>query len=108
MLRQHPIVRIAEKYIEVPCAVVSPNSHRMEQVAATIEEWKADGVVSITLHSCNPFAIETENIRRVCEKCGVPLLHIETDFGTGDEGQIRTRLEAYLEMIRAKKEAQNG
>ena len=74
----------------------------------TVEEWKADGVVSITLHSCNPFAIETENIRRVCEKCGVPLLHIETDFGTADEGQIRTRIEAYLEMIRAKKEARNG
>ena len=103
-----PIVRIAEKYIEVPCAVVSPNQARMDQVAATIDEWKADGVVSITLHSCNPFAIETENIRRVCERCGVPLLHIETDFGTADEGQIRTRIEAYLEMIRAKKEMQNG
>ena len=102
------IVRIAEKYIEVPCAVVSPNQARMDQVAATIDEWKADGVVSITLHSCNPFAIETENIRRVCERCGVPLLHIETDFGTADEGQIRTRIEAYLEMIRAKKEMQNG
>lgn len=103
-----PIVRIAEKYIEVPCAVVSPNKKRMEQVAATIAEWKADGVLSITLHSCNPFAVETENIRRVCEECGVPLLHIETDFYPGDEGQIRTRLEAYLEMIRAKKESRNG
>ena len=103
-----PIVRIAEKYIEVPCAVVSPNHKRMDQVEATIKEWKADGVVSVTLHSCNPFAIETENIRRVCEKCDVPLLHIETDFGTEDQGQIRTRLEAYLEMIRAKKEARNG
>ena len=103
-----PIVRIAEKYIEVPCAVVSPNHKRMDQVEATIKEWNADGVVSVTLHSCNPFAIETENIRRVCEKCGVPLLHIETDFGTEDQGQIRTRLEAYLEMIRAQKEARNG
>ena len=103
-----PIVRIAEKYLEVPCAVVSPNTRRMEQVADTIREWKADGVVSLTLHSCNPFAIETENIRRVCEKCGVPLLHIESDFSSGDEGQIRTRLEAYLEMIRARKERQNG
>lgn len=99
-----PMVRIAEKYIEVPCAVVSPNTRRMQQVADTIAEWKADGVVSITLHSCNPFAIETENIRRVCERCGVPLLHIETDFTPGDEGQIRTRLEAYLEMIRERKE----
>lgn len=100
-----PIVRIAEKYIEVPCAVVSPNNRRLGQVADTIDEWQADGYLSITLHSCNPFAIETENIRRVCEKKGIPLLHIETDFTPGDEGQIRTRLQAFLEMIRARKEA---
>ncbi len=100
-----PLVRIAEKYLEVPCAVVSPNTRRMEQVADTIDEWHADGYVSITLHSCNPFAIETENIRRVCESKGIPLLHIQTDFTPGDEGQIRTRIEAFLEMIRAEKEA---
>ena len=80
----------------------------MEQVAATIEEWKVDGVVSVTLHSCNPFAVETENIRRVCRRCGVPLLHISTDFGDGDIAQITTRIEAFLEMIRADKEARNG
>ena len=98
-----PIVRIAEKYLEVPCAVVSPNNRRMEQVAETIDEWNADGYVSITLHSCNPFAVETENLRRVCESKGIPLLHIQTDFTPGDEGQIRTRIEAFLEMIRDKK-----
>lgn len=102
-----PMRRIAEKYIEVPCAVVSPNDRRMKQVEETIAEWRADGLVSITLHSCHPFAIETENIRRVCERCGVPLLHIETDFTPGDEGQIRTRLEAFLEMLREKKEQEH-
>ena len=100
-----PIIRIAEKYLEVPCAVVSPNTRRMQQVADTIDEWNADGYVSITLHSCNPFAIETENIRRVCESKGIPLLHIETDFYPNDEGQIRTRIEAFLEMIRLNKGA---
>lgn len=98
-----PLVRIAEKYLEVPCAVVSPNNRRMDQVRDTIKEWKADGYVSITLHSCNPFAIETENIRRVCKEMGIPLLHIETDFYPGDEGQIRTRIAAFLEMIRERK-----
>lgn len=100
-----PYLRIAEKYIEVPCAVVSPNTRRLEQVAETVREWNADGIVSITLHSCNPFAIETENIRRVCNQMGIPLLHIETDFTPGDEAQIRTRLGAFLEMVRAEKEA---
>lgn len=98
-----PLLRIAEKYLEVPCAVVSPNNRRMDQVRDTIREWKADGYVSITLHSCNPFAIETENIRRVCKGMGIPLLHIETDFYPGDEGQIRTRIAAFLEMIRERK-----
>ncbi len=98
-----PLLRIAEKYLEVPCAVVSPNHRRMDQVRDTIREWKADGYVSITLHSCNPFAIETENIRRVCKEMGIPLLHIETDFYPGDEGQIRTRIAAFLEMIRERK-----
>ena len=98
-----PIVRIAEKYIEVPCAVVSPNTRRMQQVEETIHEWNAEGIISLTLHSCNPFAIETENIRRVCDKCGIPLLHIETGFEPGDEAQIRVRIEAYIEMIREKK-----
>ena len=100
-----PLIRIAEKYLEVPCAVVSPNTRRMQQVADTIDEWNADGYISITLHSCNPFAIETENIRRVCESKGIPLLHIETDFYPNDEGQIRTRIEAFLEMIRMNKGA---
>ena len=98
-----PLLRIAEKYLEVPCAVVSPNNRRMDQVRDTIREWKADGYVSITLHSCTPFAIETENIRRVCKEMGIPLLHIETDFYPGDEGQIRTRIAAFLEMIRERK-----
>lgn len=100
-----PMVRIAEKYIEVPCAVVSPNTRRMEQVEATIKEWRADGIISITMHSCSPFAIETENIRRVGEKNGIPLLHINTDFSENDTAQIRVRIEAFLEMIRDNKRA---
>ena len=35
-----PYLRIAEKYLEVPCAVVSPNNRRMSQVGKTIEEWQ--------------------------------------------------------------------
>ncbi len=94
-----PIVALAEKYLEVPCAVMSPNQGRMRQVEATIDEWKVDGVVTITLHSCHPFGIEARNIQKTCQAKGIPHLHIETDYTTGDEGQIRTRLEAFLEML---------
>ena len=95
-----PIVCIAEKYLEVPCAVMAPNNRRFDQVIKTIEEWKIDGVVSITLHSCNPFGIEARNIGKVCAEHGTPHLHLTTDFYPGDEGQLSTRIEAFLEMLR--------
>jgi len=102
-----PIECIAEKYLEVPCAVMSPNDSRMKQVAATIEEWKIDGVVNINLHSCHPFGIEARNIGKVAESCGVPHLKIETDFYPNDAGQIRTRIEAFLEMVRQRVDERN-
>ena len=97
-----PIACIAEKYLEVPCAVMSPNESRMAQVAATIEEWNIDGVISVNLHSCHPFGIEARNIGKVSASCGVPHLKIETDFYPGDAGQIRTRIEAFLEMAETR------
>ena len=94
-----PLVCIAEKYLEVPCAVMSPNHKRMDQIAATIAEWKVEGLINITLHSCLPFGIESYHIEKVSKKTNTPYLHIETDFSKGDEGQIRTRIEAFLEMV---------
>ena len=94
-----PIVAIADKYLEVPCAVMSPNQRRMDQVAQTIDEWKIDGVVSITLHACTTFTVESYNIGKVCEEKGIPFMHIQSDFSPGDEGQLRTRIEAFLEML---------
>jgi len=34
------------------------------------------------------------------EKEGIPLLRIETDYSDEDAGQLKTRIEAFLEMIK--------
>jgi benzoyl-CoA reductase/2-hydroxyglutaryl-CoA dehydratase subunit BcrC/BadD/HgdB len=34
------------------------------------------------------------------EKEGIPLLRIETDYSDEDAGQLRTRIEAFLEMVK--------
>ena len=39
-----------------------------------------------------------ETLKEALQKENIPLLRIETDYGTGDMGQIRTRIEAFLEM----------
>lgn len=94
-----PITAIAEKYLDVPCAVMSPNQSRLRQMEETIDEWKIDGVISITVHACNPFDIESRNIEKICQEKDVPFMHLRTDYSPGDEGQLRTRIEAFLEML---------
>lgn len=97
-----PMTAIADKYLEVPCAVMSPNTRRFEQLRSTLAEWKVDGVISITVHACTPFDVESKTIGDICAKEGVPFLHVRTDYSPGDEGQLRTRIEAFLEMLEGR------
>lgn len=97
-----PMTAIADKYLEVPCAVMSPNTRRFEQLRSTLAEWKVDGVISITVHACTPFDVESKTIGDICAEEGVPFLHVRTDYSPGDEGQLRTRIEAFLEMLEGR------
>lgn len=99
-----PMEAIAEKYLEVPCAVMSPNGRRFDQLRNTLAEWQVDGVISITVHACTPFDVESHTIGAICQEAGVPFLHVRTDYSPGDEGQLRTRIEAFLEMLQERRE----
>ncbi len=94
-----PMTALAEKYLDVPCAVMSPNQRRYDQFRDTLDEWKIDGVISVTVHSCLPFGIESHTLGKICEEKGVPFMHLLTDYSPGDEGQMRTRIEAFMEML---------
>jgi benzoyl-CoA reductase/2-hydroxyglutaryl-CoA dehydratase subunit BcrC/BadD/HgdB len=38
-------------------------------------------------------------MKEAVQKAGIPYMHISTDYSTEDEGQLKTRVEAFLEMI---------
>ena len=90
---------IAERYLKIGCAVMTPNNKRMEHLPELIREFKVDGVVEIDLQACTPYTVEAYSVRKLCEKLEIPYLAIETDYSKTDSGQLSTRLEAFLEMI---------
>ncbi|MDO4289816.1 MAG: double-cubane-cluster-containing anaerobic reductase [Eggerthellaceae bacterium] len=90
---------IADRYLGIHCSVMTPNGGRMENTAAMCEKYHVDGVVDLTLTACHTFAVESELMRRKMEEIGVPYLHIETDYAPGDQGQIDTRIAAFIEML---------
>ncbi|MBC9784644.1 2-hydroxyacyl-CoA dehydratase [Heliobacterium chlorum] len=97
-----PLEAIAEKYLATPCSCMSPNPDRMELLARLVDEYKADGVVDITWQGCHTYNVEARVLRDYLkEHRGTPVLHIETDYSEGDSQQIKTRVQAFLEMLEA-------
>ncbi len=95
---------IVEKYSKIPCACFTPNDTRLVSVAELARKFKVDGVIYYTLQNCHDYNVESVKVDRALKTEGVPMLKIETDYAMGDSPQIKTRVEAFLEIIAGKKQ----
>jgi benzoyl-CoA reductase/2-hydroxyglutaryl-CoA dehydratase subunit BcrC/BadD/HgdB len=43
-------------------------------------------------------------LKRVLEKMSIPMYYLDTEYSREDSGQIKTRMEAFLEMLITKTE----
>ncbi len=62
----------------------------------------AQGVIHYSLQFCHPYIIESGPAEATLEKTGIPTLRLETDYSQEDAGQLKTRIEAFLERIQGK------
>ena len=90
---------IADRYFQIHCSVMTPNTGRMENTLAQARHYQVDGVVDAILTACHTFNVESALMQRTIEGAGIPYLKIETDYSTGDLGQLETRLAAFIEML---------
>lgn len=90
---------IAERYMRVPCSVLTPNNGRLDNLPNLIDTYHVDGVIEIILQACHTYNVEATRVKRVVEGVDIPYLRLETDYSQADTGQISTRVEAFLEML---------
>lgn len=90
---------IAERYIKIGCAVMTPNTNRMNQIRELVSEYKVDGIIDVVLQSCHPFSVERYKIKNLAEELNVPYMSVETDYSKTDVGQLTTRFQAFIEML---------
>lgn len=95
-----PIAAMAEKYLQIGCACMSPNPNRKELLSRLIDQFKVDGVVDMHLQACQPFQVESLSIKNfVNNEKHIPYISVETDYGKSDVGQLNTRIAAFIEML---------
>lgn len=91
---------VVDRYFKIDCAVFTPNQERVEHIKEMAENTSADGVIHYGLQFCQPYIMESFSVEKTLEKDGVSVLRLETDYSQEDMGQLSTRVEAFVEIIK--------
>lgn len=97
---------ISERYLMAstcPCFTSKDgNEDRINWLVTKVKEWKVQGVIYYVIRGCMLYAMEYMRIKRVLEKLNVPVYYLDTEYTREDVGQMKTRVEAFLEMLSAR------
>lgn len=90
---------IADRYMNINCSCFTPNDERIDDIVRFAKEYKVDGVVYYSLQFCLTYNLEYVKVKQALDKAGIPVLKIETDYSEEDTGQLKTRIQGFLERI---------
>jgi len=94
------LIAVADKYLlpsTCPCFVESAD--RVNRLLELVEEFAVDGVVYHNLRMCQLHDVESFTIKAALARRNIPLLVVYSDYSPEDTPQLRTRVQAFLEMI---------
>jgi bzd-type benzoyl-CoA reductase N subunit len=104
-----PIQGITERYLrklKFPTTFVSEGNTYAENLEARfghlrqyIQDFKVNGAILFIYKYCDPYGFEVPAMKSFIESAGAPVLYIEDEYSTSSLGRVKTRIEAFLEMI---------
>jgi len=99
-----PLEAISQRYLSnFPCARMVPSDERFERILELARDFKVDGVISQIIRYCVPYAHDLPLLTDKLKTQGIPTLSLDVEYGTSGSGQIQTRVQAFLEMLEAKR-----
>ena len=95
-----PIEALAAKFIEnIPCPTkYDPSKDWGDYLVSMARRSRAGGVVIFMAKFCEPHGFDYPHLKDKLSDAGIPHLLLQTDH-SGPSGQIRTRLQAFIELI---------
>ena len=95
---------ISRRYLNnFPCARMYPSDERFNRIIDFARDFKVDGVISEIVRYCVPYAHDLPLLTDRLSEVGIPTLALDVEYGTAGSGQIATRVQAFLEMMEARK-----
>lgn len=104
----NPLDGIADHTLQIHCPRTNvPQTRTREKdlenrygyINRFIRDWQVDGAVFYIVRYCDTCELEGPDLREYLNGMKIPVLMIEDDYSTATIGQLRTRVQAFLEMI---------
>lgn len=98
---------LADNYLKpCTCPIFPRNDDRKRRLLELAASFAADGVVYQVFAGCQVYEMEQKSVGKALAAKGIPMLCVETDYSPDDQGQLTTRVEAFLESIKTRKRRQ--
>ena len=78
------------------------NEDRINWLINKVKEWNVQGVIYYVVRGCMLYAMEYTRIKKALDKINIPVYYLDTEYTREDVGQMKTRVEAFLEMLTAR------
>ena len=72
---------------------------RFGDIGTLSKEFNVDGVILYIYKYCDPFGFEVPARKTYLNSLNLPVLYLEDEYSAGSIGRLRTRIQAFLEMI---------
>ncbi len=72
---------------------------RLQYIADLAKEYKANGVIMYIYSYCDPHKFDAPDVREFLKKEGLPSLIIDDDYTLSNLAAIRTRIQAFIELL---------
>jgi benzoyl-CoA reductase/2-hydroxyglutaryl-CoA dehydratase subunit BcrC/BadD/HgdB len=97
---------VSERYLMAstcPCFTSEHgNEDRINWIIDRTKEYNVGGVIYYVVRGCVLYAMEYARVKRVLDRIGLPVYYLDTEYTREDVGQMKTRVEAFLEMLEAR------
>ena len=109
LFSEDPLFCIAKYYLKREgCVRKRDFNSRIESIIKNYKNGNYKGVIIYNLKYCDPLTFYLPLIKDRLSKENIPTLIIDDDYTLGAKGQIRTRIEAFLEMVKWRRWLNEG
>ncbi|MEQ8174113.1 MAG: 2-hydroxyacyl-CoA dehydratase [Syntrophomonadaceae bacterium] len=99
-----PFWALANGYLDqAPCFRMKTLEDNVNFAGQLAREYRVDGVLYVYLKFCSCYGIAKKPFLDHFQSIGIPVFDLSKDYSGSDYGQIKTRLEAFVEVINARR-----